>query len=184
LLAPALFHDVGIWVFPSVDKGAVDRLLVREDIVKPLDDIAAAFLDHGGEDRRYVEDFRRFGEADNIVDDHRRLVAVQAGELVRLMVDQHEDAVFGRSSARLVLGIETPSVDLDIKTPLVTTLKRQWDREKHRERGYLGGAIATHVRVGSPLLSDTLFPIYVALLLWGGFYRRETQLRALVPFRR
>src|SRR5258706_3097912 len=47
------------------------------------------------EDRRHVEDFGRFGEADDIVDDHRRLVAVQVGELVRLMVDQHEDAVFG-----------------------------------------------------------------------------------------
>jgi DoxX-like family len=50
--------------------------------------------------------------------------------------------------------------------------------------GYLGGAIATHVRVGSPLLSHTLFPIYVALLIWGGLYLRETRLRELVPFRR
>src|SRR5687767_11850804 len=39
--------------------------------------------------------------------------------------------------------------------------------------GYLGGAIATHVRVGSPLVSHTLFPIYVALMLWGGLYLRE-----------
>jgi DoxX-like family len=50
--------------------------------------------------------------------------------------------------------------------------------------GYLGGAIATHVRVGSPLLSHTLFPIYVALMLWGGLYLREPRLRALLPFRR
>jgi len=49
--------------------------------------------------------------------------------------------------------------------------------------GYLGGAIATHVRVGSPLLSHTLFPIYIALLLWGGLYLRETQLHGLLPFR-
>jgi len=49
--------------------------------------------------------------------------------------------------------------------------------------GYLGGAIATHVRLGSPLLSHTLFPIYVALLLWGGLYLRETRLRGLVPLR-
>jgi len=49
--------------------------------------------------------------------------------------------------------------------------------------GYLGGAIATHVRLGSPLLSRTLFPIYVALLLWGGLYLRETRLRELVPLR-
>jgi len=50
--------------------------------------------------------------------------------------------------------------------------------------GYLGGAIATHVRVGSPLLSHTLFPIYVALMVWGGLYLRETRLRELIPFRR
>ena len=50
--------------------------------------------------------------------------------------------------------------------------------------GHLGGAIATHVRIGSPLLSHTLFPIYVALLIWGGLYPREPRLRDLIPFRR
>ena len=50
--------------------------------------------------------------------------------------------------------------------------------------GYLGGAIATHVRVGSPLLGYTLFPIYVAVLIWGGLFLREDRLRALVPLRR
>jgi DoxX-like family len=50
--------------------------------------------------------------------------------------------------------------------------------------GYLGGAIATHVRVGSPLLSHTLFPIYVAALVWGGLFLREGRLRELLPFRR
>jgi DoxX-like family len=49
--------------------------------------------------------------------------------------------------------------------------------------GYLGGAVATHVRVGSPLASHTLFPIYVAALLWGGLYLREPRLRALLPLR-
>jgi hypothetical protein len=47
--------------------------------------------------------------------------------------------------------------------------------------GYLGGAVATHVRVGNPLFSHTLFPIYVAILIWGGLYLRERRLRALVP---
>src|SRR5262245_5577445 len=46
--------------------------------------------------------------------------------------------------------------------------------------GYLGGAIATHVRVGHPLFSHILFPIYIAALLWGGLYLRNAQLRALV----
>jgi hypothetical protein len=50
--------------------------------------------------------------------------------------------------------------------------------------GYLGGAVATHVRVGNPLASHVLFPMYVAALLWGGLYLREPRLRALLPFRR
>ena len=49
--------------------------------------------------------------------------------------------------------------------------------------GYLGGAIATHVRVGSPFLTHTFFPIYVAALIWGGLFLREERLRALVPLR-
>jgi hypothetical protein len=49
--------------------------------------------------------------------------------------------------------------------------------------GYLGGAVATHVRIGSPLFSHVLFPIYVAALIWGGIYLREWRLRALVPLR-
>ena len=50
--------------------------------------------------------------------------------------------------------------------------------------GYLGGAVATHVRVGSPLFSHILFPVYLAVLLWGGFYLRDGRLRALIPLRR
>ena len=49
--------------------------------------------------------------------------------------------------------------------------------------GYLGGAVATHVRIGSPLFSHVLFPIYVSALIWGGIYLREWRLRALVPLR-
>ncbi|MCA9632866.1 MAG: DoxX family protein [Myxococcales bacterium] len=50
--------------------------------------------------------------------------------------------------------------------------------------GYLGGAIATHVRLGNPLLSHVLFPVYVAALLWLGLWLRSPALRALVPLRR
>lgn len=50
--------------------------------------------------------------------------------------------------------------------------------------GYLGGAVATHVRVGNPLFSHILFPTYVAALVWGGLYLRDARLRALVPVRR
>src|ERR1700681_2957071 len=49
--------------------------------------------------------------------------------------------------------------------------------------GYLGGAIATHVRVGSPLFGYTLFPIYVGVVLWAGLYLRDARLRALIPLR-
>jgi len=47
--------------------------------------------------------------------------------------------------------------------------------------GYLGGAIATHVRVGNPLFSHVLFPIYVAAFIWGSLWLREPRLRALLP---
>jgi len=47
--------------------------------------------------------------------------------------------------------------------------------------GYLGGAIATHVRVGNPLFTHTLFPIYVAGLMWLGLVLRSpTLLRVLI----
>jgi hypothetical protein len=49
--------------------------------------------------------------------------------------------------------------------------------------GYLGGAVATHVRVGDPLFSHALFPVYFAMLVWGGLYLREERLRALIPLR-
>jgi hypothetical protein len=49
--------------------------------------------------------------------------------------------------------------------------------------GFLGGATASHVRIGDPLFSHVLFPTYVGLLVWGGLYLREARLRALVPLR-
>jgi hypothetical protein len=45
--------------------------------------------------------------------------------------------------------------------------------------GYLGGAVASNVRLDNPLFSHTLFPVYVATLLWGGLYSRDARLRAL-----
>jgi hypothetical protein len=49
--------------------------------------------------------------------------------------------------------------------------------------GYLGGAVASQVRVGNPLFSHTLFPVYVAALLWAGLWLRDERLRALLPVR-
>jgi hypothetical protein len=49
--------------------------------------------------------------------------------------------------------------------------------------GYLGGAVASHVRVGDPWFSHALFPVYIGLLVWGGLYLRDQRLRALIPLR-
>ena len=49
--------------------------------------------------------------------------------------------------------------------------------------GYLGGAIYVHVRAGSPMLSHTLFGVYLGLLIWGGLYLRDGLVRALIPLR-
>jgi hypothetical protein len=46
--------------------------------------------------------------------------------------------------------------------------------------GYLGGAVATHVRVGSPLFTHVLFPTYIAALLWGSLILRDARLRVLL----
>lgn len=45
---------------------------------------------------------------------------------------------------------------------------------------FLGGAVATHVRLGNPLFSHVLFGVYVGVLMWGGLVLREPRLRALL----
>jgi hypothetical protein len=47
---------------------------------------------------------------------------------------------------------------------------------------YMGGAIATKVRVDSPLFSHTLFGVYLGIILWGGLFLRDSRVRALLPF--
>ena len=47
--------------------------------------------------------------------------------------------------------------------------------------GLFGGTVATHLRIGNPLLSHVLFGVYLALLMWGGLWLREPRLRALFP---
>lgn len=46
--------------------------------------------------------------------------------------------------------------------------------------GYLGGAIASHVRVSNPLFTHTLFPIYVAIFIWLGLYLRDKRVKAII----
>jgi len=45
--------------------------------------------------------------------------------------------------------------------------------------GYLGGAIASHLRIASPIFSHLLFGAYLGLMLWGGLYLRDRRIRAL-----
>jgi hypothetical protein len=49
--------------------------------------------------------------------------------------------------------------------------------------GYLGGAVASHLRLGDPIFTHTLFGLYLGLLAWGGLYLRDARLRALIPLR-
>lgn len=49
---------------------------------------------------------------------------------------------------------------------------------------YMGGTVATHLRIGNPLFTHTLFGVYLALLAWGGLYLRDARLRALFPLRK
>ena len=44
--------------------------------------------------------------------------------------------------------------------------------------GYLGGAVATHLRIGSPLFSHVLFGVYIGAILWAGLWLRDPRLRA------
>ena len=48
---------------------------------------------------------------------------------------------------------------------------------------FLGGAVATHVRAGTPLFTHQLFGVYLGLFVWAGLYLREPRLRALFPLR-
>lgn len=48
--------------------------------------------------------------------------------------------------------------------------------------GYLGGAVATHVRVGVGTF-PVLFPVFLGVLVWGGLFLRDAGVRALIPLR-
>jgi hypothetical protein len=49
--------------------------------------------------------------------------------------------------------------------------------------GYLGGAIASQIRVGNPLFTHVLFGVYLGIFTWGGLYLRDPRVRALIPVR-
>jgi hypothetical protein len=49
--------------------------------------------------------------------------------------------------------------------------------------GVMGGAVATHMRVGDPLFSHVLFGVYLGVFAWGGLWLRDARLRAVLPWR-
>ena len=49
--------------------------------------------------------------------------------------------------------------------------------------GYLGGAVASHVRIGDPLFTHVLFPVYLGIFIWGGLYLRDERLRRMILLR-
>jgi hypothetical protein len=50
--------------------------------------------------------------------------------------------------------------------------------------GVFGGAIATHLRHGDPVLTHDLFGVYLGVIMWGGLWLRDPALRAVFPVRR
>ena len=46
--------------------------------------------------------------------------------------------------------------------------------------GYMGGAVAAHLRIGSPLLTHVMFPVYVSVFVWGGLFLRDSRVRDVV----
>lgn len=66
---------------------------------------------------------------------------------------------------------------------LVCTLLYAWPRTAALGAilltAYLGGAIASHVRIGSPLFTHILFGVYLALLVWGGLFLRDRRVSEL-----
>jgi hypothetical protein len=50
--------------------------------------------------------------------------------------------------------------------------------------GYLGGAVASNLRIGAPLFSNVLFPVYLGILVWGGLFLRDLRLQALFTLRK
>lgn len=47
--------------------------------------------------------------------------------------------------------------------------------------GYLGGALATQLRIGSPLFSHTLFGVYLGIAMWAGLWLRDARVRSILP---
>ena len=83
--------------------------------------------------------------------------------------------------------LDVPTMTMLAVLLLIPTLLYIWPRTSIFGAiiitGYLGGAIATHTRIGSPLFSHILFGVYLGLMLWGGLWLRDPRVRAMIPLR-
>ncbi len=83
------------------------------------------------------------------------------------------------------LNIDPADVPLIGVVELIGTLLYAWRRTSLLGAvimtGLLGGAIATHLHVDSPLFSHTLFGVYLGLIMWAGLWLRDAQVRAVLP---
>lgn len=81
--------------------------------------------------------------------------------------------------------LDVPTMTMLAVLLLIPTLLYIWPRTAILGAilitGYLGGAIATQVRINSPLFSHILFGVYLGLMLWGGLWLRDPRVRALIP---
>ncbi len=72
-------------------------------------------------------------------------------------------------------------------TALVCTVLYAWPRAAMLGAilltAYMGGTVASHLRVGNPLFTHMLFGAYLAVLAWGGLFLRDARIRALLPLR-
>jgi hypothetical protein len=50
--------------------------------------------------------------------------------------------------------------------------------------GFLGGAVASHMRHADPLLTHDLFGVYLGIIVWGGLWFRDARIRSLLPLRK
>jgi hypothetical protein len=117
---------------------------------------------------------RRARIASNVVAGFVVLFLLFSGVLKLLPVDD-VDATFAHLG--LPLGIRNGLATLELGCTLLYALPRTRPLGAILLTGYLGGAIVTHLRVGDPWLTHTLFPLWVGALAWTGVLLRDVRLR-------
>jgi len=101
-----------------------------------------------------------------------------------MKLTQHADVVKGFSELGYDPSLAVPLGIVELTCTLLYVIPRTSVLGAILLTGYLGGAIYTHVRAGSPLLTHTLFGVYLGVLIWGGLWLRDDRVRALIPFAR